>query len=318
MRNARMVSVGRVARARSGRAARARLRARSPSGIFWGAPFFFRAREEKNLEGSKKPYGRGAIAPGATFARARTCSSLVIRLDAIVNLRWLCEKRDSGGRGKPRLVCDRQLSAPGNRRGSGRKAWIFFHPRHNRKLEKRDCRSSARFLCSRISRILLTRKQSDFSPVPVPGDATRRVDDRDDGKKKKANTCQSAGNSGHSVPPRAHQVRKTRACRLFLDLSTDLSTFPPINRTHPPQQPRQKMKISAALISLFVALAATGASAQLANIESDKVFELHGSGTTNPQRFFWKVMDILEERAANPIKLTYRGVGACPRPVNSD
>ena len=36
------------------------------------------------------------------------------------------------------------------------------------------------------------------------------------------------------------------------------------------------------------------------------------------QRFFWKVMDILEERAANPIKLTYRGVGACPRPVNSD
>lgn len=78
------------------------------------------------------------------------------------------------------------------------------------------------------------------------------------------------------------------------------------------------MKISAALISLFVALAATGASAQLASIESPNVFELHGSGTTNPQRFFWKVMDILEERAANPIKLTYRGVGACPRPVNSD
>ena len=78
------------------------------------------------------------------------------------------------------------------------------------------------------------------------------------------------------------------------------------------------MKISAALISLFVALAATGASAQLASIESTNVFELHGSGTTNPQRFFWKVMDILEERAANPIKLTYRGVGACPRPVNSD
>ena len=78
------------------------------------------------------------------------------------------------------------------------------------------------------------------------------------------------------------------------------------------------MKISAALVALFVALAANGASAQLANIESDKVFELHGSGTTNPQRFFWKVMDILEERAANPIKLTYRGVGACPRPVNPE
>ena len=75
-----------------------------------------------------------------------------------------------------------------------------------------------------------------------------------------------------------------------------------------------KMKTSAALIALFVALAATGASAQLADSVSADVFELHGSGTTNPQKFFWKVMDILEERAADPIKLTYRGVGACPVP----
>ena len=76
-----------------------------------------------------------------------------------------------------------------------------------------------------------------------------------------------------------------------------------------------KMKTSAALISLFVALAATGASAALlGDTSSDEVFELHGSGTTNPQKFFWKVMDILEERAADPIKLTYRGVGACPVP----
>ena len=75
-----------------------------------------------------------------------------------------------------------------------------------------------------------------------------------------------------------------------------------------------KMKTSAALIALFVALAATGASAQLGDTSSTDVFELHGSGTTNPQKFFWKVMDILEERAADPIKLTYRGVGACPVP----
>ena len=71
-----------------------------------------------------------------------------------------------------------------------------------------------------------------------------------------------------------------------------------------------KIKTSAALIALFVALAATGASAQLADSSSADVFELHGSGTTNPQKFFWKVMDILEERAADPIKLTYRGVGS--------
>ena len=71
-----------------------------------------------------------------------------------------------------------------------------------------------------------------------------------------------------------------------------------------------KMKTSAALIALFVALAATGASAQLGDTSSTSVLELHGSGTTNPQKFFWKVMDILEERAADPIKLTYRGIGS--------
>ena len=70
-----------------------------------------------------------------------------------------------------------------------------------------------------------------------------------------------------------------------------------------------KMKTSAALIALFVALAATGASA-LGDTSSAKVLELHGSGTTNPQKFFWKVMDILEERTQNAIKMTYRGVGA--------
>ena len=268
------------------------------------------------MEGSKKPYGRGAIAPGATFARARTCSSLVIRLDAIVNLRWLCEKRDSGGRGKPRLVVtgnfqhrETGVEAGGRRRG------FFSILGTIANFEKRDCRRSARFVFKDFTDFTHTQTVRFFACSRARRDAWTI---ETTGKRKKRTRANRRGNNGHSVPPRAHEVRKTRACRLFLDLSTDLSTFPPINRTHPPQQPRQKMKISAALISLFVALAATGASAQLANIESDKVFELHGSGTTNPQRFFWKVMDILEERAANPIKLTYRGVGACPRPVNSD
>ena len=93
------------------------------SGIFFGVLPSSSARG-KNLEGSKKPYGRGAIAPGATFARARTCSSLVIRLDAIVNLRWLCEKRDSGGRGKPRLVVTGNFQHR-ETGGSGRKSGFF-------------------------------------------------------------------------------------------------------------------------------------------------------------------------------------------------
>ena len=56
---------------------------------------------------------------------------------------------------------------------------------------------------------------------------------------------------------------------------------------------------------LFAALAnftaAIGVSAQH--------HELHGSGTTNPSKFFWKVMDLMEERARTPVTMTYRGVG---------
>jgi hypothetical protein len=72
------------------------------------------------------------------------------------------------------------------------------------------------------------------------------------------------------------------------------------------------MKISAASIAFVVVLAATAASAQLADSTSADVLELHGSGTTFSQQFFWKVMGILEERTQNAIKMTYRGVGACP------
>lgn len=230
-RNAMMVSVGRVASARSGRAARARLRARSRPAFFLGCSLL-RAREEKNLEGSKKPYGRGAIAPGATFARARTCSSLVIRLDAIVNLRWLCEKRDSGGRGKPRLVVTGNFQHR-ETGGSGRKAWIFFTILGTIANSKNVTEKQA----AHGFRISLTRKQSDF--FACSGDATFDAwTIETTGKRKKRTRANRRGNSGHSVSPRAHEVRKTRACRLFLDLSTDLSdlrTFPPINRTHPTQ-----------------------------------------------------------------------------------
>lgn len=38
--------------------------------------------------------------------------------------------------------------------------------------------------------------------------------------------------------------------------------------------------------------------------------ELHGSGTTNPSKYFWKVMDLFEERAKIPLYMTYRAVGS--------
>lgn len=49
--------------------------------------------------------------------------------------------------------------------------------------------------------------------------------------------------------------------------------------------------------------------------EAENIFEhptipLHGSGTTNPSRFFWKWMDILSSRSKVPLRLTYRAVGS--------
>lgn len=38
--------------------------------------------------------------------------------------------------------------------------------------------------------------------------------------------------------------------------------------------------------------------------------ELHGSGTTNPSKFFWEVMDIFEARAKPGVRMSYRAVGS--------
>ena len=63
------------------------------------------------------------------------------------------------------------------------------------------------------------------------------------------------------------------------------------------------MMMSRLLVVLVavVALGGGGVSAQPT--------EMHGSGTTNPSKFFWKVMDLMEERARTPISMTYRAVG---------
>ncbi|KAL7518311.1 hypothetical protein ACHAWX_003156 [Stephanocyclus meneghinianus] len=40
------------------------------------------------------------------------------------------------------------------------------------------------------------------------------------------------------------------------------------------------------------------------------VISLHGSGTTNPSKCFWHILDKLEEQIRVPTRLTYRGVGS--------
>jgi ABC-type phosphate transport system substrate-binding protein len=61
------------------------------------------------------------------------------------------------------------------------------------------------------------------------------------------------------------------------------------------------MKISVTVASV-VAMAST-AMAQ-------SVISIHGSGTTNPSKCYWQIMDQMQVQAKLPVKMTYRGVGS--------
>ena len=40
------------------------------------------------------------------------------------------------------------------------------------------------------------------------------------------------------------------------------------------------------------------------------ILELHGSGTTNPSKCFWNIMEELTEQAGTAVRMTYRSVGS--------
>lgn len=51
-------------------------------------------------------------------------------------------------------------------------------------------------------------------------------------------------------------------------------------------------------------------AALLPSSDAQSVTPLHGSGTTNPQKCYWDIMDKLEKQAKLPVRMTYRGVGS--------
>lgn len=60
-----------------------------------------------------------------------------------------------------------------------------------------------------------------------------------------------------------------------------------------------KLSIAATLLALF---------AHSAN--ADEVIGLHGSGTTNPSKCYWHLMDLMQTQTKLPVKMTYRGIGS--------
>ena len=64
------------------------------------------------------------------------------------------------------------------------------------------------------------------------------------------------------------------------------------------------------LLLLSCLFCARAVSAAVTSSAVATTIEIHGSGTTNPSKYFWKVMDVLEERARIPVRMTYRAVGS--------
>jgi len=64
------------------------------------------------------------------------------------------------------------------------------------------------------------------------------------------------------------------------------------------------------LLTKASALLITAATAiLLKSADAGSVIELHGSGTTNPSKCIWHIMERIQEQAKKPLHMTYRAVG---------
>jgi len=61
-------------------------------------------------------------------------------------------------------------------------------------------------------------------------------------------------------------------------------------------------------VARLLCLLATGIFTATAHDE--QAVELHGSGTTNPSKFYWEIMDLFKSSARRELKMTYRAVGS--------
>ena len=72
--------------------------------------------------------------------------------------------------------------------------------------------------------------------------------------------------------------------------------------------PTKMLKCAAAAFLLFLGSAKAATDVEVGG-ESD-ILDLHGSGTTNPSKYYWQLMDLMTERTSTPLKTSYRAVGS--------
>ena len=71
----------------------------------------------------------------------------------------------------------------------------------------------------------------------------------------------------------------------------------------------KRSAVTAGVVAAMIAVAPMAVTAAPAS-GGATVYELHGSGTTNPSKLIWWAMDKLEERATTPVRMTYRSIGS--------
>merc|ERR1719291_808947 len=72
----------------------------------------------------------------------------------------------------------------------------------------------------------------------------------------------------------------------------------------------ERSSMSKKIAALESSVSTLQAQVAASTANSGAVAQLHGSGTTNPSKLFWKIMDLFEERTKMPTYMTYRGVGS--------
>ena len=70
------------------------------------------------------------------------------------------------------------------------------------------------------------------------------------------------------------------------------------------------MKSFGGLLTVLLLLPLSAVVVLANHDDSPSIYELHGSGTTNPSKCFWLIMQQFMDRAKLPLHLTYRAVGS--------
>jgi ABC-type phosphate transport system substrate-binding protein len=109
----------------------------------------------------------------------------------------------------------------------------------------------------------------------------------------------------------SQKLSATNANRLFAGKRFFAGTTTVTTQLLPPFAHIHNKNLLAWLTMKFSAIAVfLAALSPAAHVQGQSLIGLHGSGTTNPSKCFWHIMDQFQDRVKEPVKMTYRAVGS--------